>query len=60
MKTDAPDTPVQAEARLLRSRIESGEEVPLEDLRTFILRANSNLKTQRKTDDRKEGEIDFF
>jgi hypothetical protein len=56
----APLTPVQEEALLLRSRIESGEEVPLEDLQTFILRANSNLKTQRKADDRKEGEIDFF
>jgi len=56
----APLTPVQEEALLLRSRIESGEEVSLEDLRTFILKANSSLKTQLKADDRKETDIDFF
>ncbi len=58
--TPTPSTPLQQEAALLQSRLQSGEEVPLSLLQDFILQANQSLKTQRKQADKPDSAIDFF
>lgn len=46
----------------LKSRILSGERIPLEELRAFILAAESDLTTERKkrNSGEKPKDVDFF
>ena len=55
----APLTPAQQTALALKSRILAGEKVPLDELKEFILLANSNLTSQRK-EAQKPSDVDFF
>lgn len=60
----SPPSPVQEKARALRARFLSGEKIPLDDLREFILAAHSSLSEQRSEENKKapagDSEIDFF
>lgn len=47
------------EAELLRLKSQNGEEIPLDELRAFIIRANQSLTNQRK-EETKPSDVDFF
>lgn len=59
MATSDSLTPLQVEAKTLKARIQSGENVPLDDLKSFILKANGALDKQRK-EENKPQDVDFF
>lgn len=56
-----PENPLLQEAQDLKARLLSGETIPLEELKAFILKANSSLSTQRKSKETpKDSDVDFF
>jgi hypothetical protein len=59
MKPLPPLTPAQEEAMRLQSRIRSRENIPLDELKAFIILANKNLEKQRREVD-KPTDVDFF
>ena len=59
MKPLPPLTPAQEEAMRLQARIRAGENVPLDDLKAFILLANKSLEKQRRETE-KPTDVDFF
>jgi hypothetical protein len=52
-------TELQQQAFLLKQRILSGESIPLDDLKSFLLSANGALDKQRQERE-KPTDIDFF
>jgi len=54
--------PLRLKALELRTRMQAGEKIPIEDLRAFILAADSDLSAQRKKENLKEkaSDVEFF
>lgn len=58
---ESPSPSLIQEAQTLKARIHAGEKIPLEELKAFILKANSSLSTQRKSKETpKDSDVDFF